>query len=505
MTRRFAFTWMAVLALFVSNVAYAQQVLVLDFKGDKRDRVRTQIVRELAKVKSVKVVGMKTYRQRAAAAGFRGADAESAAAIAAVSPELRISVVVDGQVSRAFKVRFLDSNGAELWTRSIPLSRGALSKRNVQRLTKAIVAAAKAAPAPKKAAEPEPEPEPEETAEVAPEETAPSRTGSTPAAEGGQLPTGTAPPEESAEARARRLAQEERESHTVTGTEAAAMRDEDLEREAARRSAASRVGPKLITVSVGGTTTWRAYCSRPGVQSCREYDERPQEERPAGDTVDFSPQVPYAGFGVGLEFFPLASLDNPLNGLGISGAFNRGFSLTNVRVQTPSGDQPERKVVSIDDAWHAFGHYRYYFGFGDKSEPLVGYVGVRGGIAARTFEVDPSAQVPLPGSHRRFPAVGLEASVPLAKLVRIEAAGLYFINPAAGAEELAGYGTEVKSSGFGAEAGIAGTIWGPVGYTLKFRLFSYRDEFTGAGGKWPEGGAAEETYSGLFWGATAAF
>lgn len=498
--RSFAVTLFGLAALLVSDVASAQRVVILEFEGDRRDRVRTQIVRELIAANEVELVPIKEFKQIAAEKGFRGSRAMTSDAVAEVSRELPFSVAIEGSVGRQFRVRILDAAGAELWKKdNLPLKRGALSSKNAGRLAKAITAAARAVPPPKP-----PEPEPEEEEAEAPTETTEEEEETT------QLPgMDVSQPEETEEERERRLREERSESHTVRGEEAVRRaeemtRDEDLDAEGRKKKRAA-VGPKLVTVALGGTTTWRAYCSRPGVQSCAEYDARPEGERPAGDTVDFSPQVPYAGFGVSLDFFPLASFDNPANGIGASVAFSRGFSLTNVRVQTPGGEQPEQQVISIDDSWHAFGVYRYYFGYGDPKTPLIGYVGIRGGVAARTFEVDPTARVPLPGSHRRYPAFGLELSIPIVRIFRVEGGGLYFLNPKAGPDEIAGYGSDARGSGFMAEAGIGGEIWGPVGYTVKLRLNSYKDIFTGQGNKWANGGVAEETYTGLFWGITAGF
>ena len=60
------------------------------------------------------------------------------------------------------------------------------------------------------------------------------------------------------------------------------------------------------------------------------------------------------------------------------------------------------------------------------------------------------------------------------------------------------------------EVGIAGDFWGPLGYSLKLRYTRYTDQFFGRGQKWPCddnqcGGAAEETYTALYWGVTASF
>jgi hypothetical protein len=280
--------------------------------------------------------------------------------------------------------------------------------------------------------------------------------------------------------------------------------DADLEAEIKRKP--GRIAPKLIQVQLTGTTTWRSYCSRPGVTSCGAYDALPTSQQPPGDTVNFSPQVPYAGVGATAYAFPLQGFDSFTKGFGLEGNYARGYSLTSVEVQTGGGTGPSKQVVSIDEAYEFMALYRYFFDFGgDRKDPLLAYVGGRVGYMVHTFEVDPTAQVPLPGSHRHFPALGVEGCLPVLKYLKVEAAVLYFIAPNAGPDEVVGYGQSVSSSGFGIQAGLTGDIWGPIGYVLRFNLQSYHDQFTGAGNKWQNGGAAQETYSGLYWGATAQF
>ena len=73
--------------------------------------------------------------------------------------------------------------------------------------------------------------------------------------------------------------------------------------------------------------------------------------------------------------------------------------------------------------------------------------------------------------------------------------------------EVSDYGTSVSSFGWEAELGVAGEVWGPFGYSLRFRLSRYQDTFSGAGTRtgWEAGGVAEETYSSLHWGITASY
>ncbi|MBX5480379.1 MAG: hypothetical protein IRZ16_00820 [Myxococcaceae bacterium] len=506
----------ALAAILASPIAFAQRAIVLQFEGDRRDTLRSQIVREVLDANEVELAALKDFTRAANRKGFKGKKVMTPAAVGAVARDLGVGVAVEGAVGRTFLVRFLDANGTELWSKELPVKRGLISQKNAGRLARALAAAVKA----QSSATPPQESPPEESNEETQEEAPPPPEKEAPA---GDAATTTLPtldrsgPAQTPKERERQLSEENRESHTITGEDAlrAEEGDQDLEAERGRRRRKrGHVGPRLLRITLGGITTWRSYCSRPGVTSCQAYDALPEDQRPAGDTVNFLAQVPYAGFGLELEFFPMASFDNAANGFGLSGAFSRGFSRTNVRVEPPSGEQPETEVVAIDDSWQILLHYRFHFGYGPERDPLVGYVGLRAGVGGRTFEVDPTARVPLPGSHRRYPAAGLEASVPVLPFFRIEAAGMYFprlaegfnwVSPTAGLDELAAYGDKDDATGWMAEGGVAGEVWGPLGYSVKIRLTHFEDHFTGSGNKWSDGGAAEETYTGLFWAVTASF
>jgi hypothetical protein len=480
--------------LLAPTVALAQRVVVLEVEGDRGHRLREQIEASLKKAGVIEVVSIRRYRDAAKKKGLHGSKAMTPSAVASISKSLPFEAAVGGTLADTFFVRILDPSGQELWSRDLPLKGALLSGDNARRLAKAIAAAAATvAPAPKTEA-------PTETAET------PTTGGGTEAAAESEAATvrtpaarGTAGVGLDVTADARR---DDSESHTETTT-ASEGRDTDLEAELHRKP--GRVAPKLVTVQLTGTTTWRSYCSRPGpgVTSCAQYDSL--TTKPPGDKVDFSPQVPYAGVGVTGEGFPLQMFDNPAKGLGLAASYARGFSLTNVSVQGSGSTTGTQQVISIDESYFVMALFRYFFSYGDPKNPLIGYVGARGGLVGRTFDVDPTAHVPLPGSHRRFPAIGLDGCVPVAKLLRIEAKALYFINPAPGVDEVAGYGQSGSGSGFGVEAGASGDIWGPFGYTIRFQYQSYKDTFTGAGNKWQFGGIAEEAYSGLYWGAYAQF
>ncbi len=273
--------------------------------------------------------------------------------------------------------------------------------------------------------------------------------------------------------------------------------------------------PPLARLFLGGTTTWRQYCARPGVKSCGEFDRKPESEQ-LGDQVDYSSTVPYLGFSAELELLPLARSPSAVRGLGALLGYRRGYSSTNVTLLSDAGQSVTREVVATDSVLTAQALYRYFFPLGE-SKQLLGYAGLRAGLLTRAFDVDESAQSALLGSHRLFPAVGLEVSVPLLRAVRLEGAGQVFIGakPGQGFDdeggaldlEVSDYGTSVSSFGWEAELGVAGELWGPFGYSVRFRLSRYQDTFSGAGTRtgWEAGGVAEETYSSLQWGLTATY
>lgn len=275
--------------------------------------------------------------------------------------------------------------------------------------------------------------------------------------------------------------------------------------------------PPFVRLFLGGTTTWREYCARPGVDACAAFDSRPEEEQ-LGDTIDFSSGVPYLGLTGQVEVLPLARLDNRFaRGVGVAASYQRGYSETRVKVTTETGETPTRTVVATDTQLTAMLLYRYYFNMGTDSRPRLGYAGFRGGVLSREFDVDENARAPLTGSHRLHPTAGLEFSVPLRRWLRIEGGGQFFLNPRAGQSlfedegalelEVRELGETVSGGGFSAELGLAGDFWGPLGYSVRFRYTSVKDTFSGRGAKfgWEQGGVAQEQHADLLWGLTASY
>ncbi|MFP2908861.1 hypothetical protein ACLESD_28185 [Pyxidicoccus sp. 3LFB2] len=96
--------------------------------------------------------------------------------------------------------------------------------------------------------------------------------------------------------------------------------------------------PPLARLFVGGTTTWRQYCARPGVKSCGEFDQRPEEDQ-LGDRVDYSSTVPYLGFSAELELLPLARSPSAARGLGVLLGYRRGYASTDVTLLGERGSR----------------------------------------------------------------------------------------------------------------------------------------------------------------------
>ena len=539
--------WSGVLALVLvlaSQGALAQKraskprVVVLDFDGDRRDTLRKQVEAALKKTKQVELVTPRRYQSAATQAGLKAAAAQTAEGVAQVAPKLDLDAIVTAKVGRSLALRVLGSNGQELWTKSVKLQRGKLSASDARRLAAGIATTA-ATPPPIVAppAEPPPPAEPATPPAPKPEETSPPVAVTPPAPEPAPAkPPATEPPPAVAKApepvspkagpapakggapKTRQPAEPlkapmplEAESHTSTEPFDEYASRAELEAQDRYRY------PPLVRLFMGGTTTWRGYCARPGVDSCAQFDSLPEEQR-VGDTIDFSSGVPYLGLLGNLEVLPLARLNNRfVRGVGLGLGYQQGYSETRVKVTTPTGETPTRTVVATDTAISAMLLYRYYFNLGTDSRPRLAYGGLKGGVLSRAFNVDDEARAPLTGSHRLHPAVGLEFSFPLRRWLRLEGGGQFFLNPRPGQSffedegvlelEVRELGQEVSGSGFSGELGVAGDFWGPLGYSVRFRYTSVKDAFTGDGAKfgWEQGGVAAEQHGDLIFGLTATY
>jgi hypothetical protein len=526
--------WGSLLALglvLASQAALAQKetkprVVVLDFEGDRRDALRNQVESGLKKNKQVQLVQLKKYMSAASKAGLKGAAAQAPEAVAQLAPGLDIDAVVVATVERSLNIQVLGADGRELWTKSVKLQRGKMSASDARRLVAGIAATAEkpprpVAPPPPESAKPAtPESPPAPTAKPTPPPAPPAQT--PPTAEShppGNPSTKETPPKPTeAPTAAPRPPLEpleapqslDDESHTTTEAFDEYATRAELEAMDRHRH------PPIVFLFVGGTTTWRQYCARPGVSSCAEFDSRPPESQ-TGDTISFKSGVPYLGVAGRVELLPLARTEKPWRGLGLAAGYQRGYSETRVKVTTDTGETPTRSVVATDTVLTGMLLYRYYFNMGTQSHPRLAYVGFQGGVVSRAFDVDPQARAPLPGTHRLHPAAGLEFSVPLKQWLRIEGGGQYFINPKAGKSlsadkgalelEVRDLGAEVSSSGGYAELGLAGEFWGPLGYSVRARYTTVKDTFTGAGARvgWEQGGVASEQHIDVRWGLTASF
>lgn len=546
---------LATLALLSGEVALAQRVVVLEFTGDRQGRLRAQVEQELAKLLraekvKVKVISLREYKSAAAKKRLKGPRAMTSAAVAKVGKLLKLDAAVGGAVGGTFHVRIVDGKGARVSAKDIPLKRGRLSPSHAERLACAIatavrpsaeqlscVGARKSAEAPKPAGPPieqarAPEKEPVDPADSqTPKANATETVPTPPIAQTTQraetdhsqtsrtAETTPTQPSRTAEATVAEVSsgpQASRVEKTARRVVVPLDLEKEIDPEAEEEPRKPQSGPKLFSLQLGGSTTWRAYCSRPGVQSCSEYDAL-RQSKPKGETVDFTPQVPYLGFSGEVQAFPLARAGNLAKGFGVIGNYSLGYSRTSVGETTDPSGSGEKLAISKDEGFMGQATFRHFFPFGGGAVPLAGFVGLRAGLAGRTFEVDPSALESFPGANRGYPVAGLDVALPLARLMRFEGGFTYFFNPRAGPEEIRGYGDPADPTGgavgrgFAVHAGLTGDLWGPLGYALRFDLSSYSDLFFGMGQKWQWcdsaqcGGAAQESYAGLNWALTASY
>jgi len=468
---RFLGCCLGLAVLLFTSAASAQQVVVLELQNDKSGKLRRQVEKALQESGSVTVVSLRDYKAAAAKKKLKGARAMTPRAVAVTAKALGLDGAVGGSVGKSLRLQILDSSGAVQSARRFSLHRGLLSTRDARRFAETVAQTL----APKK---PEPAPAPKEVAPPPPKS-------------------------ESEIEKENRVREELAEAHTVNDIKP----PPPAPPASVVRAKAQRTGPRVLNAQITGTTTWRSYCSRPGFSSCSQYNAVDPTQRPPGDTVDFKAQIPYMGFSLAVELFPFAEWDSLVRGLGLLASYERGYSQTNVNVLTSAGDLTTRQVYAADSAITALLAFRYFFTLG-REEPLVGFAGVHGGFGTRRFDVDAnalSAAVRLPGSHRNYPVVGLDVTIPVFKFLRVEGTGNYFINPKPIASEVTPYGASASASGWGGEIGLSGDVWGPLGYLVRFRYERYTDQFSGTGSSWQSGGAAEESYAGIFWGATAHF
>ncbi|MFY2559694.1 hypothetical protein ACN469_18810 [Corallococcus terminator] len=524
-----------------------KRVVVLTVEGDRGGKVRGQLESALRRSKQVKVQSLKQYATLAKKDGLKGAALFTDQGLVAVAPRMKLDAAVTGTMGPSgLAVRVLDASGAVLGEQDVKLTKGKLSSADAKSAVLAVVEALSGpprafeppnvtptepmtpaepvAPPPVVAEAPPPKPPTklEEAPLEAPKPVEPAPVAERPIESPKPLPPAERPakvPEKKQEALAigpqptdgPPPMDEDPESHTTTDP----FLEVALDTGSGGTVGKEPVRPPLARLTLGGTTTWRKYCARPGVKSCDEFDRKSEDEQ-LGDRSDYESSVPYLGISAELELLPLARHTSPLRGLGAVLGYRRGYASTNVTLFNDAGQSVTREVVATDSVLTAQAMYRYYFGLG-SSHQLLGYAGARAGLMTRSFDVDESADSPLAGTHRLYPAVGLEVSVPLIRQVRLEAAGQFFISPKPGQGfddeggaldlEVSDYGTSVSTFGWEAELGVAGELWGPFGYQVRFKVSRYKDTFSGPGTRtgWDNGGVAEDTYSSIHWGITASY
>ncbi len=493
------------LVALVSVPALAQRVVILEIDGDPKDKLRAQIEAAVRDAGTVTLVGLREYKDAAAKKKMKGAAAMTPVGVSRAAKALKLDAAVGGEISGGkYKVQIYDRGGEQLWTKDLPVKKGLLSDDFAGKLARAIAAAAEQGAAKSQPADTEvTSDDPVVVANTGGEESPGLDLTQVDASGNRGVITGGAPSEE---------------------------RDSDLD-DPNKRKVAQRAPVRLFRIWLGAATTWRTQCLRPGVTNCRDYDLA--STKPTGITIDFTASAPYWGMAINGELFPLAFVNNRiLQGFGVLGGFQYGQSQTRIVEETAQGQGPDKTVNSDDISWNLQGAWRYHFEMGlpleifsSKGSELLqhyrqplGWVGVRGGGVSRSFIIDPNAGVSLPSSDRAvFPVIGVDAALAIFPFLRFEFSGSIFINPRPAQEQIVGYGNladptgGATASGFGVEAGIAGDFWGPIGYSLRWRMMTFTDRYFGQGQKWTVcnemqcGGVGEESFHTIILGLTASY
>jgi hypothetical protein len=268
-----------------------------------------------------------------------------------------------------------------------------------------------------------------------------------------------------------------------------------------------------LRLRVGGSSNWRTYCARPGVEACAEFDVR-QDPARAGTSVDQNASV-YLGFAVEAELLPLAQRDSWLRGLGAALEYAHAFNQLNVTRSSGGSSTPTQALTAKDLTLGAAALYRYPFSLEDRGLSLPGYVGLRAGIEQRSFVLEGAEHLEF-NTRRLYPTVGLEALVPLARRAQVEAGVELLISPRPGTGlgseeqrtlEVDAFGDSVSSRGWSAHLGLSGEVWGPIGYAARVQVTRFLDQYAGGGSLagWSAGGAAEETLTAAHWAVTARY
>lgn len=506
-------------------VAQKYRVVVLEIDGDQNNKLRNQIEATLRKADAVDVVELDEFRAAAAKKKLNGAAAMTIIGIKRVGKQLKLDAAVTGEIGDKFKVLIYDRLGGDLWTKELAIKKGLLSDDFAQKLARAIAAAAEQGAARN----------PDEGDTGGGDTGTGTGTGgggdSGPEIDltGGGGDTGSGGSKTGGGGRTVVSPGTGGTGGSETGSGDEGQRDTDLDLEAFRKK--KKVGPRTITFSLAGATTWRSQCLRPGslqLASCADFDRLPEAQQPVGTTVTFTPQVPYLGVMLHAELFPLASFENRiLNGFGLLGGLVYGSSVTTISEVNMQGMSEEKQVTSVDLGWSVQAAWRFHFLMGAGEPQGVGYAGLRGGLQSRSFNIDPNAGVPLPSSQRvaptgaGFPVIGADLAFPIVRFFRLELGASIFFNPRPADEQVIGFGNLMDdtggavSTGWGLDVGGSGEIiaLGPtmLGWTLKARYLSFFDRYYGQGQKWTVcneqqcGGLGEESYLSITWGVSIAY
>ncbi len=98
----------------------------------------------------------------------------------------------------------------------------------------------------------------------------------------------------------------------------------------------------------------------------------------------------------------------------------------------------------------------------------------------------------------------LEARLPLNRWVKVDVDGSVFVNPTVGPDDFVTYGQVTHATGWAVGIGVSGTLFGGLGYLVRFEQQQFSDRFEGSGTDWTAGGVASESYSSIRWGLTLA-
>ncbi len=502
-SRRFTAVLMACWLLPALAVA-RPAVTVADFVDstgrNKGDKARGELVKALQEADALDLIPFSKVRTIAAGRKLRAADLAKPRILGRMTQAAGADAAVAGILTRVgseyrLAVHVYDLEGAEIWSKAVPLPGGELSPTVAGRFANAVSAAvgAKAAtvaeapkPEPKPEPEPDPEPEPAPKPKSKPPEDAPRTVSATPARNDEPESPVSEPPRR----KTQRMKPADEEPSIEEHDEATEAKDDDLAR------------PGWVEFSADFTLTWRNYQFCPEVEDCSQ-----TPPVGSGAPVKYTTNSPYGGFYLRADVFPLRFLDNFGRGLGLSAAFGRSVGLvTHYKKEDGSPDSFESTQQRLQFALA----YRFYFrldGIGD------GWVGLRGGYLMHGFFVGTNPKIV---ESVRAGAYGeLDVAMPLQRFIRIEARAALVPLAGPGATEKAKYGAgdpvsgrETNGGGWFMEAGLTSDLGHPewhIGLQAMFEYAWFGDRYNNPEDVRPVFGRALESYLGLRLGLKTQF